>query len=174
MTNITLKKSQEEKIRDELDRKIVRMLPNGAQIEMQLIETDNKQAKAEITVRHIGFYVKGTGISETSHPETAVLDAITDLKRRLRKAKTKRVLSRQRSKGLAELVESLIAETDVAEDDKPAILRKKEFELQMMDAEEAVEQMNLLGHSFFLFLGEDGAPCVVYQRHNGYGLLIGN
>ena len=44
-----------------------------------------------------------------------------------------------------------------------------------MTIEDAILQMNLLGHSFFFFVNteRDGKPCVVYQRSDGgYGLLV--
>jgi len=54
------------------------------------------------------------------------------------------------------------------------LVRTKRFGLKPMDVEEAIEQMELLGHDFFLFhyMDED-IPSVVYRRRNGtYGLLI--
>jgi putative sigma-54 modulation protein len=53
------------------------------------------------------------------------------------------------------------------------IVRVKRFEVQPMSPEEAIEQMELLGHHFYLFLNmEDGAINTVYKRRDGdYGLL---
>ncbi len=53
------------------------------------------------------------------------------------------------------------------------IVRVKRFEIQPMLPEEAIEQMELLGHHFYLFLNmEDGAINTVYKRRDGnYGLL---
>jgi putative sigma-54 modulation protein len=58
--------------------------------------------------------------------------------------------------------------------DEPDIARVKEIDLQPMTPEEAVLQMNLLGHDFFLFLNmEVDGPSVVYRRKEGnYGLLL--
>ncbi len=47
--------------------------------------------------------------------------------------------------------------------------------MKSMTQEEAILQMNLLGHSFFAFhnADENGAFCVVYKRNNGgYGLIV--
>ena len=41
-----------------------------------------------------------------------------------------------------------------------------------MTDDEAIVQMEMLGHTFFVYLGEDGETKVVYQRKNGYGLLV--
>lgn len=54
-----------------------------------------------------------------------------------------------------------------------AILRTKSFSAKPLDADEAIEQMELLGHAFFAFINVGtGHVNVVYRRHNGgYGLL---
>ena len=56
------------------------------------------------------------------------------------------------------------------------IMRRKTFDLIPMDSEEAVIQMEMLGHSFLLFLDtETDKVCAVYKRHDGnYGLLEPN
>jgi len=53
------------------------------------------------------------------------------------------------------------------------IVRTKTFSAKPIDADEAIEQMELLGHAFFAFIDvETGSVNVVYRRHNGgYGLL---
>ncbi len=57
--------------------------------------------------------------------------------------------------------------------DEEIIIRVKQFEFKPMTAEDAVMQMNLLGHDFFVFTDiESGDTCVVYQRKDGaYGLI---
>jgi putative sigma-54 modulation protein len=68
---------------------------------------------------------------------------------------------------------------DIVPEDEPAapelsaeevagrLVRVKRFELEPMTAEEAIEQMDMLGHSFFMFLNADtGGICVVYQRRD--------
>jgi putative sigma-54 modulation protein len=54
------------------------------------------------------------------------------------------------------------------------LVRTKRFGLKPMDVEEAIEQMELLGHDFFLFhYADEDIPSVVYRRRDGaYGLLI--
>lgn len=53
-------------------------------------------------------------------------------------------------------------------------IRMKTFPLDLMSADEAILQMNLLGHEFFLFKNADtGETCAVYKRHDGdYGLIV--
>lgn len=54
------------------------------------------------------------------------------------------------------------------------VVRVKRFELKPMSEEEAVEQMELLGHTFFLFHDSDSDSCaVIYQRNDGdYGMIL--
>ena len=55
----------------------------------------------------------------------------------------------------------------------PQIVRVKRFAIKPMPAEEAVEQMDLLGHNFFIFVSQQtGAVNLVYKRNDGnYGLI---
>ena len=67
---------------------------------------------------------------------------------------------------------SFVPEEDEEEQE---IVRIKKFHMQPMNRDEAVLQMNLLGHSFFAFRDEDsdGAFAVVYKRSDGgYGLIV--
>lgn len=61
----------------------------------------------------------------------------------------------------------------VEEDTEGTIVRRKDIELTPMNEEEAVLQMELLGHSFFVFLNmENDAVSVVYKRKQGdYGII---
>ena len=100
------------------------------------------------------------------------LDQTVDhIESQIRKNKTKL------AKRLRENVIDMSAVPDPEEtipEDEP-IIRVKQFEFKPMTAEEAIMQMNLLGHSFFFFVNteRDGKPCVVYQRSDGgYGLLV--
>ena len=61
---------------------------------------------------------------------------------------------------------------EITPEDEP-IIRVKQFEFKPMTAEEAIMQMNLLGHSFYVFKDvTTGDTCVVYTRKDGdYGLI---
>jgi len=55
------------------------------------------------------------------------------------------------------------------------LVRVKRLTVKPMTVDDAILQMNLLGHEFFFFINSDenGVPCVVYKRRDGgYGLLI--
>ena len=59
------------------------------------------------------------------------------------------------------------------EDNEPKIIKRKSFELVPMDSDEAILQMEMLGHSFLVYLdAQSGNVCVVYKRKDGqYGLI---
>ncbi len=63
---------------------------------------------------------------------------------------------------------------DAARDRLVGLVRTKRFSLKPMDIDEAIEQMELLGHNFFVFYNaDDGSVNVVYRRQTGdYGLII--
>ena len=63
--------------------------------------------------------------------------------------------------------------SDTVEEEDISVIRYKQFELRPMTAEEAILQMNMLGHSFFMFKdAESGNINVVYQRADeGYAVL---
>lgn len=71
------------------------------------------------------------------------------------------------------MVRLLETDTEEPEDTEPRIIRRKQFVMKPMDVEEAVLQMNLLGHDFFVFRNAHGDEIsVVYRREDGnYGLI---
>ena len=70
-------------------------------------------------------------------------------------------------------VEPVIEEAPVYEEAKYDVVRTKKFAVKPMNVEDAITQMELLGHDFFLFLNEEvDTMCVLYRRNDGaYGLL---
>ena len=67
-----------------------------------------------------------------------------------------------------------IADEPLYEEENPQVAKVKTFPVKPMPVEEAILQMNLLGHTFFIFRNADsGEINVVYSRRNGdYGLLV--
>ena len=62
------------------------------------------------------------------------------------------------------------------DDDEFSVVRTKRFDLKPMDQEEAILQMNMLGHNFFIFTdAESDETNIVYKRRDGkYGLIETN
>ena len=111
--------------------------------------------------------------SETTDPtyQTAIDKNIDGLVRQIRKNKTK--LMRDRQSGQSIKFDNFDPYED--DDDKDAnIVRKKEIHVKPMSAEEAILQMELLGHNFFVYLDADDMQVrVVYRRKKGdYGQII--
>ena len=95
--------------------------------------------------------------------------AINSIEGQIRKNKTR--LERRLKSGA---FEEGIFETGEDIDEEPEfIIREKSFPIKPMSVEEAIMQMNLLGHEFFVFRdAEEEDVCVVYKRHdNTYGLI---
>ena len=91
------------------------------------------------------------------------------LERQIRKNKTK--INSKIKKDLIKNFEFDLA--DDFEDDNMKILKRKKVDAKPMDEEEAILQMNMLGHSFFVFKDVDtGGISVVYERKDGnYGII---
>ena len=99
----------------------------------------------------------------------AIDGTVSFIERRIRKNKT-RLAKNLRPDAL---VSTVPAEFDVVEDEDFDVIRTKRFSVKPMTTDEAILQMNLLGHSFYVFRNIDNnTVCVVYQRNNGgYGLI---
>ena len=130
--------------------------------------------KVEITIRSSGTIFR---VSESTSDMHASIDAaVTTLERQIRKNKTR--LEKRLRQGAFEraMDEGEISSfaPEEPEEGEYRIVRSKTFPIKPMTREEAILQMNLLGHSFFAFKDEEsgGAFAVVYRRYDGdYGLI---
>ena len=100
----------------------------------------------------------------------AIDEATAQIERKIRKNKT-RLAKNLRSDAI---VPEVPEEFDIHEEREFDIVRTKRFAVKPMSPEEAILQMNLLGHNFFLYrYVEDGQVQLVYRRNDGnYGVLI--
>ena len=98
-------------------------------------------------------------------------DAVAVIEKQVNKFKNK-LRDRSRNNHAVNFTPSFMNQKDDA-DELIKIDRKKKFAIKPMDAEEAVMQMELVGHNFFVYLdGETEEVNVVYKRKNGtYGLI---
>ncbi|WP_134682760.1 ribosome hibernation-promoting factor, HPF/YfiA family [Brevibacillus migulae] len=106
---------------------------------------------------------------ESSEDMYASVDLVTDkLNRMIRKYKD-RMESQNRKAAAQPLPTAPVHE----EEDADQLVRIKKFEYKPMDVEEAIMQMDLIGHTFFIFTNaENGQVNVVYKRNDGgYGLI---
>ena len=128
----------------------------------------HSEKNLEITISAAGTLFRSEVGAESFRD--ALDQAVNNIERQIRKNKT-RLARRLRS---TEFVPPAEEEFDdsVADDEK--IIRTKTFSTKPMSPEEAILQMNLLGHQFFVFVDDQsGATCVVYARKDGdYGLIV--
>jgi putative sigma-54 modulation protein len=126
----------------------------------------------EVTMSLNGLILRG---EESTGDMYASIDMVVDkLERQLKKYKT-RMNKSLRQRGARVISEKLaITEAEARmEDEAPKVVRTKRFTLKPMSTEEAILQMDLLGHNFFVFSSaENDTVNVVYRRRDGnYGLI---
>lgn len=122
----------------------------------------------EITINYGGTTFRCEEESETFI--TALDRATEGLERQIRKNKTR--LEKKVKGGAFAITE--VDDDDEYEEEIEFKIRTKTFPFKPMSADEAILQMNLLGHSFFAFTdAETGKVAVVYKRKEGdYGMII--
>ena len=130
--------------------------------------------RVEVTIRSSGTIFR---VSESTSDMHASIDAaVASLERQIRKNKT-RLEKRLRQGAFERALDVSEVSTfapDEPEEGEYRIVRSKTFPIKPMTRDEAILQMNLLGHSFFAFRDEeaDGTFAVVYRRYDGdYGLI---
>ncbi len=121
----------------------------------------------EITVNYGGATFRSEEESDTFI--TALDRAVEGLERQIRKNKTR--LEKTVKRGAFVITDE---DDDEYVEEGEFEIRTKTFPFIPMTAEEAILQMNLLGHTFFVFTeAESGKVCVVYKRKEGsYGLIV--
>jgi putative sigma-54 modulation protein len=145
--------------------KLEKFFKNDSEAQITVAGEGNRQ-NVEITVRHDGVFFRSR---ETGDDRFAMIDkAVAAIERQIRKNKTR--LEKSLHQGIVERGEGF---SDISEEKEFDVVRTKKFNFKPMTVEEAILQMNLLHHSFFVFRNiEGGAFSVVYNRGNGgYGLI---
>ncbi|PAE19796.1 ribosomal subunit interface protein [Bacillus sp. 7504-2] len=145
-----------------------------ANVHVNLKTYNDKKSKVEVTIPMQSLVLRAEEIHDDMY---AAIDLITDkLERQIRKHKTK-VNRKFREKGGVNTLFASFEEPDapVAEEEQEEleVVRQKSFDLKPMDSEEAILQMNMLGHNFYVFTNaETNLTNVVYKRKDGrYGLI---
>lgn len=136
-----------------------------------VFSTEKNRNQVELTVHGAGTWFRA---SESTSDMFASIDAaVGTIEGQIRKNKT-RLARRLRQDAFSRTVQEETSFAPEGTEDDLTICRTKHFRFMPMTREEAVLQMNLLGHSFFAFRDEDndGSFAVVYRRNDGgYGLL---
>ncbi len=154
--------------------KLSRYLPNITDVRVDLsVENTRSSAQrqvAQLTIRTPRVMLRA---EERASDMFAAIDAALDkMRRQITRYKTRRQDRWQRAEGEEEEWEETALPSEEAISGK--VVRVKRFEMFPMTPEEAIEQMELLGHQFFVFLNaEEGGINVIYRRRDGdYGLIV--
>ena len=128
--------------------------------------------RAEITIHNNGLYYRASELTNDMY--ASVDSGVAAIERQIRRNKT-RLAKRLREGALErDAVPAYVQAEDDADSEDFQIVRSKRFSIKPMSPEEAILQMNLLGHEFFVFrnMEAESAIAVVYKRkQGGYGLI---
>ena len=151
--------------------KIEKYLDDNDEVEAKaIISARGKDQKVEVTIWSGKYNIRAEEINPDLY---SAIDLVIDkLERQFKKYKSK--LSSHRTVKDTYVPDIEIEEYD--EDDNQAIVRRKEIFLKPIDEEEAITQMELLGHTFFVFKNVETEKInVVYKRSDGdYGIIEAN
>jgi len=174
--NFTDKKIQvTDELRDYAERKIGKLdrFFKSESEAFVTFSTEGGRYIAEITINNNGMYYR---VTDTTNDMFASVDsAVAAIERQIRKNKT-RLGKRLRTGSLEREDEPAVMPEDFEEEEQQEfkIVRTKMFPVKPMTPEEAVLQMNLLEHEFFVFKNQskDDVFSIVYKRKQGdYGLI---
>ena len=126
-------------------------------------------AKVELSLNYYGYRLR----SESSSIDGvfAAFDKSLDtIERQMEKCKTRVTRDRHDSFKTMEVDSSV--EVPTQDEFTYNVVRTKAYDMKPMDVQEAILQMEFLGHNFFMFCRTDGKICTVYRRNDGdYGLI---
>ena len=142
--------------------KLERYFTDSTEIHVTL-STEKERQKIEVTIPMKGNIIR----AEQESNDMYLVEEI--IERQLRRYKTKLIEKQQTAVSL----NKAFIEEENEDDEEIRIIRTKRFAVKPMDSEEACVQMELLGHSFFVFRNaETDEVNVVYKRKNHtYGLI---
>ena len=165
---VNLRDNFKERVEKKLS-KFNRIFDEDAQDNVTVTLEKNRQT-VEVTIRQNGMVYRA---EQTAEEMNDALDAVVDvLGRQIRKNKC-----RLEKKMRAAVLDDFLAQEELDEDDMEEkeyeVVRSKRFPVKPLDVEEAILQMNMVGHQFYMYRNaETGEINVVYKRKDGtYGLL---
>lgn len=169
--NIDVTKSLQEKVIDKLS-KLEKFFSPEAEARVTL-SVEKLSQIVEVTIPTKGRLLRAEVEAADMY---AAIDEIVDiLERQLHKYKNKLKDKERRDTGSKDTAANIMFDfvKDPKEDSNTKIEKVKRFDLKPMDAEEAVLEMELIGHNFFVFRnGDTDEVNVVYKRKNNtYGLI---
>jgi putative sigma-54 modulation protein len=171
----------DEYMRKRIER-LERYLPSIGSVRVEVREEESKRASkrasVQITVRHQRGAILRSEVAIDGEVEAAFNEALERMYRQIERFKGRRS-QKGRERFSATLDEAQAAEAAPIElrdegEPEPLVVRRKPVLITTMTEEEAIEQMELLGHTFFVYQSADGRQMqVVYKRRDGgYGVLV--
>lgn len=176
-----------EYVQERVD-KLDRFVGGGANAKLELTHERNRTGGDQV-VAQLTIAIRHTLLrAEEQHPDArrAIDLALEKISSQLRRYHNKRT-DRSRTPSVADFATSLpelpadalselatiSADGELDDDERQDIVRTKRFSLKPMSSPEAIDQLELLGHDFFVFLNADDLQVnVIYRRKNGhYGLI---
>ncbi|HEY49727.1 MAG TPA: ribosome-associated translation inhibitor RaiA [Dehalococcoidia bacterium] len=174
--NLDVEEEAEKYIRNKF-KKLERRLPDIQDAQVELSRENTKAVEnryvVQVTITSRGTLLRG---EERAPNLFAAVDSVVDvLNRQIERFKGKLYHSKKRIKpSIKQLAaEQAASEAEEKAEEKKGIVKVKRFPVKPMSPEEAVEQMELLSHDFFLFYNaENDHFSLLYRRGDGnYGLI---
>jgi len=165
LKKFTLTPKEQAQIEKRLER-LNKFFGDDTEVIVKLSSEGNSE-KIEITIFENGIFYRS---EERDDKVQCALDRAVDvIERQIRKNKTK-LQKKLRKDAFVPTIDYSFDD----DEDEIAITKIKTFPYKPMSPEEAILQMNLLDHKFFVFIDNDTQKvCVVYKRHeNEYGLIV--
>lgn len=151
--------------------KMSRYLLPDTEMQVRMRKEKNDRRVVEITVPMGGNVILRAEAREQDNLFLAIDEALAKMERQIHRHRTK-LEKRLREDAFKPEPPEYIDE-EVAEEEAPRIVRRKTFPVRPMSVDDAIIQMELLGHSFFAFVNADTERTnILYQRKDGgLGLL---
>ena len=163
--NIEIMDNLRDTITDKLS-KLERYFTPDTEVNVTL-SIEKERQKIEVTIPVKGRIIRSEQVSNDMYVSIDLVEEV--IERQLRKYKTKIVDKKQNAVNF----QKAYIENDYLENEEISIVRTKRFDIKPMYPEDACVQMELLGHSFYVFMNADTDQVnVVYKRKgNTYGLI---
>ena len=164
---IEVKQSFKEHVEKKL-KKFDKYFRDSAEAKVVIFKEPNREC-VELTINNDGMIFRSEQKNKTFL--NSLDDCIDIIERQIRKNKTR--LEKRLREGAFVRGADAVPEAPVEENDSEFVIRYKSFKFKPMSVEEAILQMDLLGHDFYIFENDvTGKTNVVYRRRNNeYGCI---
>ena len=155
-------------VKEKVER-ILKYIDDKENVRVSVMASVKKfKQSVEITIPLKSFIIRAEETQEDFY--AAVDKAVDKLQRQIRKQKTRLVSKKLKEKTNKDFI---LKEIETVETEKNKVVKRKKIEVKPMNEDEAILQMELLGHEFYLYIDEKtDKSTVVYKRKDGnYGII---